>query len=405
MIKNYLKTSLAALWRRKWFSLLTLFSIAIAMVVVTCGASMWNMINAPFAPEIHKDRAFILNSPVTDKATGEQINVYATKDIFPGNFFSEMMYQIASPGIATIHSTFRSQRDFYKDGRKKLFYDSTTDKNFFMVFGFDFLKGKPYTDKDQDAGIKWCAISKELADFYFDSEDCVGKVISSNNQDYQVSGVFNKSAAISLLKPDFLVLVNPEKAYFSEINEVTFLCSKPEDKATLDRDLKVLANKINGQHPEWQVDLYTESSSTMMLHELFSVKEQYPLYIALVLVVLIMPILCLIDVLRNSLDSRMEELGIRKAFGATSKIIRAQLFFENIIITILGGIIGLVFSFFFFLALSSTDASDLIWVFFDWRAFFYYLFIFLLIGTLAGIIPAYKVSSVPITSILNKSRS
>jgi putative ABC transport system permease protein len=390
MIKNYLKSSLAALWQRKWFSLLTLFSIAISLVVVTCGASIWNMINAPFAPEIHKDRAFFLNSSVTDKATGEKVNIYAAKKIFPDNFFYEMMYQIATPGIATLHSTFRAYREFYKDGRKRLFYKSTTDKNFFTVFGFDFVKGKPYTDKDQDAGVNWCVISKELADFYFNSEDCIGEVISSNNQDFHVSGVFKKSAAISLIKPDFLILVNPQKAYFSEINEVTFLCSKPEDKATLDRELKVLANKINGQHPELQVDLFTESSVTMMLNDWFTTKEQYPLYIALVLIILILPILCLIDVLRNSLDNRIEELGIRKAFGASRKIIRIQLLFENIIITVLGGMIGLVFSFFFFLALSSADASNLIWVFFDWRAFFYYLFIFLLIGTLAGIILLIK---------------
>jgi putative ABC transport system permease protein len=120
----------------------------------------------------------------------------------------------------------------------------------------------------------------------------------------------------------------------------------------------------------------------------------------MVFIALVIPILCLIDILKNNQTFRNEELAIRRAFGAPQKKIIFLLLFDNLFITILAGVLGLVFSFLFFAVLSNESLSNLFLVFFNWRAFFYYTAIFLIIGAIAGIVPALNLSKHQIVNAL-----
>ena len=60
------------------------------------------------------------------------------------------------------------------------------------------------------------------------------------------------------------------------------------------------------------------------------------------------------------MDSRISELGIRKAYGATRRRLLEQVLCENLLLTLLGGLVGLVFSY-----LIVWTASDWILTLFD----------------------------------------
>jgi len=47
----------------------------------------------------------------------------------------------------------------------------------------------------------------------------------------------------------------------------------------------------------------------------------------------------------NRMDSRMEEIGVRKAYGATNKQIVEQVLWENMLLTLMGGLAGLLLSY------------------------------------------------------------
>ena len=64
----------------------------------------------------------------------------------------------------------------------------------------------------------------------------------------------------------------------------------------------------------------------------------------LLLFLLLVPTLNLTGVVQSSVQKRRSEMGLRKAFGATKGRLLTQVLCENLIITLIGGLIGIVLS-------------------------------------------------------------
>jgi putative ABC transport system permease protein len=400
MIKNYLKAAIYSMLRRKWFSLLTLFSISISLVMVTCGASMWNMITAPIAPEVNKDHTFFLNAQLDTKSGSRQFSDISLIMEITKGFLNQDVYRFKTPEITTVFEKHGGFTEFIRNNKTKEAQLIGTDANFFKVFEFDFISGKPYLQANStEEAYTLCVISKELADYYFGGADCLGQVINDRTHQFKVMGVVTKPTTQTSVKSDLYYLAKPEEISGGGLyqHNVAFLCHSEQDKQALDAELK----KFTFNSDKGQVKLSSDSSAIQYLTEMIDLDEgSMPAYIALCLIALIIPALCLVDILKNNLSHRNEELAIRRAFGAPRSNITALLLIDNIILIITGGILGLGFSFLFYAALNEDSWANLFFVFFDWRAFCYYIAVFLIIGAIAGLLPAYRLSKQQIVNAL-----
>ena len=61
-------------------------------------------------------------------------------------------------------------------------------------------------------------------------------------------------------------------------------------------------------------------------------------------ILLLIPAINLSSMTQSRLRHRREEIGVRRAFGATRTAIMSEIFIESLIITILAGLIGLILS-------------------------------------------------------------
>ena len=399
MIKSYLKAALASMWQRKWFSLLTLFSIAISLVVVTSGASMWNMITAPIAPEVNKDRTFFLRFELLTTNGSTKLDYFDALKYLPNGFFSNDMYQFKTPELTTVYQSF-GYSELIRNNKTKKIELMRADPNFFKIFEFEFVAGKPYNQANNtDEIMALCVISDEFASYYFGDDNCIGQIVSDKDNQYKVVGVIKKPVGKTSLKSDIYYQTNTREVAYNQMwYNVAFLCHSSKDKQALDAELKHQVINSN----DGQVILSSDSSAIQYLTQLIGFKwELLPLYLVFILIALIIPILCLVDILKNNQSHRNEELAIRRAFGAPRTTITALLLIDNLLVTTVGGMLGLVFSFLFFAALNEDSWSNLFFVFFNWRAFFYYIAVFLLIGGIAGILPAYRLSKQQIVTALN----
>ncbi|KAA5430753.1 FtsX-like permease family protein, partial [Bacteroides cellulosilyticus] len=62
-------------------------------------------------------------------------------------------------------------------------------------------------------------------------------------------------------------------------------------------------------------------------------------------IILLVPSLNLCGLSNSRMQQRVSELGVRKAFGATGSTLIRQILNENLVLTLIGGIVGLVFSY------------------------------------------------------------
>lgn len=131
--------------------------------------------------------------------------------------------------------------------------------------------------------------------------------------------------------------------------------------------------------------------------------------IFILLILLLIPAINLSGLSLSRIKKRTEEIGIRKAFGAKKYTILIQVLFENLITSVIGGVIGLALSYVVVFQMrdwlldiaadSTIPASTLI-------SFPVLLAIFavcLIINLLSAGIPAYRASRMKIINSLNQN--
>ncbi len=103
----------------------------------------------------------------------------------------------------------------------------------------------------------------------------------------------------------------------------------------------------------------------------------------------------ILNMMLDSVQERRQEIGIRLAVGARRRDVVAQFFMETLVITSVGGVLGLVFGLVFCLFLAGLQVPDVIplpivkpWII--WLA----LSVMGIVGVLSGIIPAWRAAGV-----------
>jgi putative ABC transport system permease protein len=112
----------------------------------------------------------------------------------------------------------------------------------------------------------------------------------------------------------------------------------------------------------------------------------------LMLLFMALPALNLINLNVGRIMERSSEIGVRKAFGATSRQLVAQLVLENVLLCLIGGAIGLVLAAGVLWWLENSGLIPYLQVHLNLAVFGYGLLITLVFGVLSGVIPAWKMS-------------
>ncbi len=107
------------------------------------------------------------------------------------------------------------------------------------------------------------------------------------------------------------------------------------------------------------------------------------------IVTLLGSIIGLMNIMLVSVVERTREIGISKALGARSSVIRQQFLLESIIISLMGGVLGIIFSLLIGLALASSFKVDFI---IPWAWILLGVTICTIVGVVSGIYPALKAS-------------
>jgi putative ABC transport system permease protein len=112
----------------------------------------------------------------------------------------------------------------------------------------------------------------------------------------------------------------------------------------------------------------------------------------LMILFMMLPAMNLVNININRIMERYSEIGIRKSFGASSITLVGQFIVENIILTLIGGLIGLILT---YIVLTIFNLSNIIpYAHFNmnFRIFGFALLITLLFGLLSGVYPAWRMS-------------
>ncbi len=402
MLKNYIKLTFKVMLRKKYYTALTLVGISLTNMIITIFASFIDQIISANPPEINRDRTLIL----------DKVSVYKDgkrTDAVPSiTFLQKNIQHLASVEIISYFTT----REFisFLNGKTAGHALKYTDENFWKITDFKFLEGKAFNINEVKKGARVAVISEKTKAHFFNKNDAVGKTIPIQGVSFTVIGVVKAASPFSKVYSDVYV------PYTTDINsqltdkaiEGTYnamLLAKTNDlrkvRAELKNSLK-RKNVVSGADSV-KVQAFTSLEQFSKTSSLNDDEPEYGKTAIVVLIVLalfmLIPAISLVNINVTRIGERAEEIGVRKSFGATSWNLVGQLVIENIIITLIGGLIGLSLSVYASQLLvhfintfdplfkMQTDSFII-----SWRVFAFCLFSCLLLGLISGVYPAWKMS-------------
>jgi putative ABC transport system permease protein len=107
---------------------------------------------------------------------------------------------------------------------------------------------------------------------------------------------------------------------------------------------------------------------------------------------LVLPTINLVNLNISRIIERASEIGVRKAFGASSRVLVGQFVVENVVLTMVGAAIGFVLSFFVLRALTASGFVRYAVFHLNLRVFLYGVAIALFFGVFSGVYPAWRMS-------------
>jgi putative ABC transport system permease protein len=121
------------------------------------------------------------------------------------------------------------------------------------------------------------------------------------------------------------------------------------------------------------------------------------------LLIMLLPTLNLVNINITRIMERSSEIGVRKAFGASSKTLVYQFIVENCILTLIGGLVGTILSFVIIRVFNTIQPVRNLELSLNFTVLGIALLTCLLFGFLSGVYPAWRMSKLHVVTALKAS--
>ncbi len=445
MFSNYFKLAIKVLRRNPFFTFISLFGISFTLMALMLIASFLQTELGRNKPLTNKDRLIFLdrcNTVLMVKDTIYEIDsfivdgkmVYDTVDVKfdehdESNSKWSLGYYLMDNNLRDLETaqdyTFYNAGavfDVFVNNNKLTLNTIHADDGFWRLFDFEFLEGQPYVKQQVDNQEPVAIINSKTRDSYFGiSSGAVGKEIELDRKRYSVIGVVEKpiGSIYSLNGDVFLPITHlPSQALASKDLvggfEAAFLAETPAKRQAIKDEIKQLARNYEMPEPEKFNRLFIagktfedQYATQLMQNDKEpekSTRIMTWILIGLLSLFVLIPTLNLINLNLSRIFERSDEIGVRKAFGATSGSILVQFVFENIILTLVGGVIGFLFALIVFNILNNSKALGEVVLQFNWKVFLSSVLITVVFGVISGIIPAFRMSRLHVIQALKQNQ-
>ena len=415
MVKQYLKQALYMLKENRFVSVISIAGTAISIAMIMVVVLVFQVQFASFYPENNRDRMMYVENGTEVRSDNGWNRGSMSAEAVKECFYTLQLPEAVSGYTLRLKPLSIPGKRMYKGYEIKY-----TDPGFWQIFSFRFLSGQPFTQADFDSGIPVAVVSESVARKLYGSTEVVGKSVIIDLADYTICGVVEDvsraadTAFASVWVPyttDRVLLANTIKENMAGAFSVCLLARQREDFGAIRQELDRQVERYNGMKQDNQINFM--GGPITRLDVAIGSEAQVPVALKdylletglLLLFLLLVPALNLLGVIQSAVQKRRAEMGVRKAFGATTGTLLCQVLYENGLTTLIGGVVGFGLSLLFFslgkgFLLESADTSLSGEMLFQPMAFGAALLFCLLLNLLSAGIPALRIARQKIVTAL-----
>lgn len=273
-----------------------------------------------------------------------------------------------------------------------------TTTTMLSVRDWPLTAGRPFTDEEVRSAAKVCLLGQTVADNLFGGINPIGQIIRIKNVPFTVIGTLDTKGQDPGGRDQddtiYVPVTTAQKKLFGTtfpgmVRIIMVKAKSTDDLAAAEKQINELLRQRHRIGQKQDDDFTVRNLTQMMQAAEQSTKVMTLLLGAIASVSLLVGGIGIMNIMLVSVTERTREIGIRMAIGAKTWDIRLQFIIEALILSLIGGVVGLIVG---------ISASKILSMLAGWSTVVSLLSIFLafgfsgLVGIFFGFYPAYKAS-------------
>ena len=222
-----------------------------------------------------------------------------------------------------------------------------TGEKYLKLSNFTIERGRYFNKEEVQSVRKVAVIGSTVVKNLFGDISAIGKEIKVDGNNYLVIGSTEQKGALSWFDPDdqiFIPVTTAQKRLFGihHIQSIDVQAKKMEDLEVIKKDIDSLLRIRHGIHTDEDSDFHVQNSSQWLNSWGDAAKTFTYLLGGIAAISLLVGGIGIMNIMLVSITERTKEIGIRIAIGAKKSEIMEQFLIESVLISFIGGGLGIL---------------------------------------------------------------
>ena len=222
-----------------------------------------------------------------------------------------------------------------------------TGLNYVHLANFEMQKGRYFNKQEINASKRVCVLGATVVKNLFEERNPLGQTIKVDGKNFIVIGITEPKGALSWFDPDdqiFIPVTTAQKRVFgmNHIQSIDVQAAKIEDLELIKDNISQILRLRHNIPKDKENDFYVQNSSQWLNSWGDAAKTFTYLLGGIAAISLMVGGIGIMNIMLVSVTERTREIGIRKAIGAKKKEILEQFLIESVVISFLGGGVGVM---------------------------------------------------------------